>query len=235
MNRTVDVAFRHEDARGAEFGAVAVIDTLRATTTMTTILERGAVAIRPVADLDEAYALKNHDPLVLLGGERDNRPPEGFDGGNSPADWPKARVQGHRVIFTTTNGTRAIDQVRSIPRLVLGSLINAEAASRYLWELERPTLLVASGTQGRPALEDVLACGAMAVHWPRSWRTDAAEIACALFHQESMHLGNAVRQSAHGKRLAELGLDADLAYASHLNRSSVVPVLCSDGWLRSGD
>lgn len=235
MNRTVDVAFRYEDAREAGFGAVAVIDTLRATTTMTTILERGALAIRPVADLDEAYRLKNHDPLVLLGGERQNRPPEGFDGGNSPADWPKARVQGYRVIFTTTNGTRAIGQVRAIPRVVLGSLINANAASRYLWDLERPTLLVASGAQGRPALEDVLACGAIAVHWPRSWRTDAAEIACALFRQESMQLDNALRQSAHGQHLLELGLDADLAYAADLNRTTVVPILCSDGWLRSGN
>ena len=121
MTRTIDVVFRYQEAEVEHYGAVAVIDTLRATTTMTAILERGALAVRPVAGLEEAYALKERDPHLLLGGERDNRPPDGFDGGNSPYDWPESRVHGQRVVFSTTNGTAAIDKVRSIPRLVLAA------------------------------------------------------------------------------------------------------------------
>lgn len=229
------MAFKKEDVELKDFGAVAVIDTLRATTTMTMILDRGAMAIRPVADLEEAYAIKAHDPQVLLGGERENRPPEGFDGGNSPEDWPRSRVNGRRIAFTTTNGTAAIERVRSVPRLLLAALVNAEACGRYLLQLERPTLLVASGTRGQTSLEDVLACGAVASVWPRAYRTDATEVACALFERERNHLAQCLRESAHGQNLATQGLSSDLEFCGQLNITSVVPLLCHDGWLRGAD
>lgn len=235
MIRTIDVVFRHQDAEPADFGSALVIDTLRATTTMTTILERGAMAVRPVASLEEAYQWQSRDPHVLLGGERDNRPPEGFDGGNSPFDWPAARVRGQRVVFTTTNGTAAIERVRSVPHLGLAALINAEAAARFLWQWECPALVVASGTRGRIALEDVLAAGAVASQWPRDARSDAAEIAAALYWQHREQLGDAVRYASHGRDLAAMHRDQDLEYAAAFNRTRVVPVLCQDGWLRASE
>jgi 2-phosphosulfolactate phosphatase len=214
----IDVAFRQEDACTDGYGAAAVIDTLRATTTMTVLLERGAVAVRPVADLEEAYALRRRDDDLLLGGERHNRPPEGFDGGNSPYDWPSD-----------------IERVKAIPRLILAALINADAAGRYLLALERPALLVASGAEHRASLEDVLAAGAVARMWPRQRRTDAAEMAVMVFESCAGRLGEAVRTADHGQDLIKLGLDDDLAFAAELNSSRVVPVLCGDGWLRAAD
>lgn len=214
------------------FYAVAVIDTLRATTTMTTILERGAEAVRPVGDLETAYALKAQDPELLLGGERQNRPPEGFDGGNSPMDWPGERVAGRRVVFTTTNGTAAIETVQHAPRLVLAALINAGAVSEYLWQLEQPALLVASGTQGQVSLEDVLAAGAVASGWPRAHRSDAAEIASALFEKYRDRLAAAMEECRHGRDLAVMGLHDDLHFAAGLNTTPLVPMLCQDGWIR---
>lgn len=235
VSQKIDVAFRQEDAVAEGYGAVAVVDTLRATTTMTVLLERGALAVRPVADLEDAYAIKARDPEVLLGGERQNQPPEGFDGGNSPDDWPRSRINGRRVVFTTTNGTAAIERVCAIRRVVLASLLNAEACGQYLWALERPTLLVASGARHSVSLEDVVACGAVVSVWPRASRTDAAEIACALFEQERGRLLEALRTCDHGRDLVEMGLEQDLAFAAQLNTTRVVPVLCGDGWLRSAN
>jgi 2-phosphosulfolactate phosphatase len=202
---------------------------------MTVLLERGAIAVRPVAELEEAYALRSRDDDLLLGGERHNRPPEGFDGGNSPYDWPSERVYGRRVASTTTNGTAAIERVKAVPRLILAALINADAAGRYLLELERPALLVASGADHRASLEDVLAAGAVARVWPRQRRTDAAEMAVMVFESCAGRLGEAVRAADHGQDLIKLGLDDDLAFAAELNSSRVVPVLCRDGWLRAAD
>ncbi|MCY0878009.1 MAG: 2-phosphosulfolactate phosphatase [Firmicutes bacterium] len=236
MGRTINVVFRYQDITAqlaAEFGAVAVIDTLRATTTMVAMLDRGAVAIKPVATLEEAYGLKSRDAALLLGGERHNHPPEGFDGGNSPNDWPRERVFGRRVVFTTTNGTQAIEAARPISRLVLGALTNAEAVSRYLWSLERPVLLVASGSRGRIAMEDVLACGAIAQHWPETLRTDAAEIACRAFWQSQNHLVETLLASEHGRTLAAQGWARDVEEAAALNGTRVVPILCTDGWIRA--
>ena len=235
MTRRIDVAFRQEDAVLERAGSAAVIDTLRATTTMTVILERGAAALRPVADLALAYQLREHDPEILLGGERQNRPPEGFDGGNSPYDWPAERVQGRRVVFTTTNGTKAVERVRSVDHVVLAALINAEAVGRYLWDLERPALLVAAGSRGETALEDVLTAGAVASYWPRPTRTDAAEIACALYERERKRLDAAVIESNHGQDLERIGLIRDLEFAARLNVTQTVPVLGQDGWLRAAE
>ena len=139
------------------------------------------------------------------------------------------------MVFTTTNGTAAIERVRTVPRVVLAALVNAEACGRYLWQLERSTLLVASGTRGTTSLEDVLACGAVASFWPRSSRTDGAEVACALFEREQSHLAQCLRESAHGQNLAAQGLSPDLEFCSQLNITRVVPVLCHDGWLRGAD
>lgn len=233
MGRTIDVAFRYQDAELEHLGAVAVIDTLRATTTMTHILSQGALAIRPVKQLEEAYALKEKNAQLLLGGERHSRPPEGFDGGNSPYDWPSRKVRGERVVFTTTNGTAAIDQVRAIPRLVLAALTNATAVSRYLWELERPVLVVAAGTRGRIALEDVLAAGAVVHDWPQSAMTDAARIADALFSENRDRLQEAIMQCEHGRSLAAMGLERDMEFAARYQSTDVIPVMCSDGWIRA--
>lgn len=234
MNRTIDVAFRLEEASTDGVGTAAVIDLLRATTTMVSILERGAVAVRPVLGVEDAYQWQTRDPAVLLGGERQNVPPEGFHGGNSPFDWPSDRVKGRRVVFTTTNGTRAIEKVRGVPHLAIATLANAEAVARFLWQWECPALVVASGTRGHVALEDVLAAGAIASYWPRLHRSDAAEIAAAVFRELSPDLLGALRQASHGEDLVRMGLDADLAYAAQVNRTTCVPVLCEDGWLRSG-
>lgn len=233
ITEKIDVAFRQEDANTEGYGAVAVIDTLRATTTMTVLLERGAAAVRPVAELDEAYAMRANDAELLLGGERENRSPEGFDGGNSPYDWPSERVAGRRIVFTTTNGTAAIARVRDIPRLILAALTNAEAAGRYLWGLKQPTLVVAAGSRGQSSLEDVLAAGAVASVWPRNWRTDAAHMAVLVYQSLCGHLVDALRESDHGQDLLALGLDNDLQFAANVNSSQVVPVLCRDGWLRA--
>lgn len=235
MERTIDVAFRYQDVRDSSGLAIAVIDTLRATTTMTVILDHGALAVRPVGDLEEAYAIKRKDSHVLLGGERENRPPEGFDGGNSPFDWPALRVRGQRVIFTTTNGTQAIERSRAADRLILASLINAKAAANFLLELERPALIVASGTRGQLAFEDVLAAGALVSYWPQDTWSDAAKVAAALYFQYRRNLNEAIKESQHGRDLVSLGLSPDIERAAELNETRVVPILCGDGWLRAID
>jgi 2-phosphosulfolactate phosphatase len=65
----------------------------------------------------------------LLGGERDAKKIEGFDVGASPREF----VDGGDVplIFSTTNGTRAILTAASkCERVFLGSLLNLDAGRR---------------------------------------------------------------------------------------------------------
>ena len=96
-----------------------VFDVLRATSTFVTALHHGAKAIVPVSEIAEALALRQQQPDVLLGGERDGvriRAAQtggiDFDLGNSPREYTPEKVRGKTIVSTTTNGTRALARLR---------------------------------------------------------------------------------------------------------------------------
>ncbi len=87
-----------------------VVDVLRATTTVVQALSAGARAVVPCLTIDDARARAAEFPPgeALLGGERGGLPIEGFDLGNSPAEYTSQVVAGKTVVLTTTNGTKAL-------------------------------------------------------------------------------------------------------------------------------
>src|SRR5258705_10055055 len=146
-----------------------VFDILRATTTMITALSNGAEAIIPVEQISEALEVRRQRPNLLLAGERDGVRIRAnltggieFDLGNSPREFTAEKVQGRTIVMTTTNGTRALRACDGARAVLVSCFLNLRAT--YLWLLEqRPTnlILVCSGTFEEPALEDVLAIGAV--------------------------------------------------------------------------
>src|SRR5262245_49465763 len=92
--------------RELEGSAVAVIDVLRATSTICQALASGAREVVPFVQISEALAAaeKVGRANVVLGGERKGLLIDGFDLGNSPAEYSASRVQGRPVYITTTNG-----------------------------------------------------------------------------------------------------------------------------------
>src|SRR5262245_57387196 len=91
-------------------GVVVVIDVLRATTTITTALAAGARRVIPCLDVADARAAAANSPEgeCVLGGERQGLRIEGFDLGNSPNEYTPASVGGKTLVFSTTNGTKAM-------------------------------------------------------------------------------------------------------------------------------
>jgi 2-phosphosulfolactate phosphatase len=79
---------------------VLVVDTLRATTTAITYLEQGANNLYLCADLEAALAFKGEG--VVLAGERNCLPPEGFDLGNSPVQALDMRFDGQSIVMSTS-------------------------------------------------------------------------------------------------------------------------------------
>lgn len=207
-----------------------VIDTLRATTTLTTILDRGAAKVLTCASLDEAFHYKRQDPALILGGERHNQPVPGFDAGNSPFDYPPDLVEGRSVILTTTNGTQAVSRVQNAAWVGLACLLNAEAAARRQQMQKFDALVVCAGTVGEVSWEDVLTAGAVVNEWPdRDW-TDASRLAWTAFAANQTQIAQSVMQSRHAQHLLVSGMERDVAYAARLNQSSTVPVRGPDGW-----
>ena len=97
---------------------------------------------------------------IILGGERGGLPIPGFDLGNSPAEYTRERVAGKTVVFTTTNGTRAMQRCKQASRVLLGAFVNFSAVCRELGGVEQ-VVLVCAGTDGHVTREDTLFAGAV--------------------------------------------------------------------------
>ena len=193
-----------------------VFDVLRATSSMLTALAHGAAAIRPVADISEALAIRQQQPDVVLAGERDGLRIRAdltggldFDLGNSPREFAPEKVRGRTVVMTTTNGTQALRACLRARTVLIGAFLNLRALSQWV-QREKPSdlLLVCSGTHEEAAYEDALAAGALCdAIWPdysAGHVADSAFMACQLFRAARNDLRAAVGHARNGRRL--LGL-----------------------------
>jgi len=214
-------------------GVAVVIDILRASTTMTTALAHGARCILPRLHVEEALAEKQHFPAdsVLLGGERGGVLIPGFDLGNSPSDYSAERVSQKTVLFTTSNGTKALARCASAEEVLIGCFLNLSAVTNWLAEETRPIHLVCAGTNGQITLEDCLFAGVLAQHLQATaqetqtndstriclnlaerWGTDSSQILAGLQHSQG------------GRNLTALQLADDLLTCAQLDSISIVPV-----------
>ena len=109
----VDVLFGAQQLTPADVQGrvVAVIDVLRASTTIAVALANGARSRDPVRELGRSRSRARSSSSardVLLAGERKMLTIPGFDLGNSPREFTREAVEGKTVLLTTTNGTRAL-------------------------------------------------------------------------------------------------------------------------------
>lgn len=215
-------------------GASVAIDVLRATTTITTALCAGAEKVLPFVTVEETFAAKRailerrgDDGSVRLGGERGGLPIEGFDYGNSPDLYTPDAIANKTLLFTTTNGTKAILSCRGTT--LLASFLNAEAVVQRLLRDDKETIsIVCAGTNGQYTEEDLLLAGlltdrltlrapgyALNVHaevvreqWRKSRTTPLVEL---------------LKESRGGQKLRKIKLGKDIVDAARLDSLDAVP------------
>jgi 2-phosphosulfolactate phosphatase len=108
-----------------------VIDVVRATTTLSVMFDRGCARVLVAGDIPAARAfVAGAAGAYLLAGEVGGMRPPGFDLGNSPAEMLATDLAGREIVFSTTNGTRALRACAGARAILAGSLRNAEAACR---------------------------------------------------------------------------------------------------------
>ncbi|HEX4131941.1 MAG TPA: 2-phosphosulfolactate phosphatase [Pirellulales bacterium] len=224
-------------ADGALAGAtVVVIDCLRATTTIAYALAAGAREVIPCLEVDEARqrAAAFGKGEALLGGERQGVRIEGFDLGNSPTEYTPAAVGGRTIVFTTTNGTRAMMRCRGAKHVLLGSLVNRAAVAEAL-RGEANIHIVCAGTRGEISREDVLTAGAIAAPlvgdrsgW--QWNDETALALDAWHSAERQGLVAALHDSQGGRNLMAEGFEHDIATAARLDTISLAPQLDVRAW-----
>jgi 2-phosphosulfolactate phosphatase len=216
-----------------------VVDLLRASTTICQALAAGAVAVVPFAELDAvrqaAEGASRED--TLLGGERHGLRIDGFDLGNSPAEYPPAVVAGRRILFTTTNGARALAHARFAERIVVGAAVNRLAVARVV-AADPAVEILCAGTDGAVTEEDVLGAGCLAEallemrSWTlnagaeaavRAWRAVGAA-AAARGVSVSAHFAAELRRTRGGANLLAIGQEADLTWCAQVDALTTVPV-----------
>ncbi|MBO8140561.1 MAG: 2-phosphosulfolactate phosphatase [Firmicutes bacterium] len=226
-----------------EFGAVAVIDVLRATTTIVTALENGARGVVPVGSPDDARAWRAAGPDVVLGGERGARALAGFDLGNSPLEYGPERVAGKLVVMTTTNGTAAFERARSVAggaAVIAACLRNAQAAAQRLRQLAGAqgggALIVCAGTDGRFSAEDAYAAAVVLEAMAREGPLELGDGAQAALRMAGTVASPraALRATRHGRKLVQLGFETDVDFCAKVSVSDTVPTLVSGVLVREG-
>jgi len=219
-----------------------VIDVLRATTTIATVLAAGAEAVQAFSDIEQLMEVSERwdCALRLRAGERGGSKVEGCDLGNSPLECTSERVKGKRFFLSTTNGTRALQRVEKSPTVLTAAFVNDQSVIDYLQRQQPETLwLVGSGWQGSYSLEDTACAGAIAHCLLDNLSHENAEAigndevigAIALYCQWQSNLLELFRISSHGQRLCRLGQEADLAYCAKRNCLQVLPTQKKPGVL----
>ena len=214
--------------------ATIVIDVIRATTSIATALAAGADRVTPVPTVEEARKEAARDGEALLCGERRGLPPHGFDLGNAPGDFQCGSVAGRALVFTTTNGTAAIEAVRAAGAgsLRLACFRNAGAVARRVAAdadaAGRGVAIVCAGRQGRVSMDDAWCAGHLVGRLVQTVAeaelTDGARAAQALSARLGPPTVTGLAGTAAGRALRAIGRSADLAACARLDDLEVVPV-----------
>lgn len=256
----VDTAFSHTEvplrltdaqkARGAKPEQVVccVIDVLRATTTIVSAMGNGCAAFYPCASPAAARKLAasfreehGHD-TALLGGEKDAKPIEGFDGGNSPREYTRDLIKGRRLVYSSTNGTRTLDAVKDCGAVFTAAFANLSAAVNHIAdEVEKesaPALLIAcSGREGGYTEEDTVVAGELIAKLTpligEVELSDTSRAACLVAKDAGPDAAAMLRNCRWGKYLASLGLGEDIEFCGKRDWTGIVPEM-KDGVITRG-
>ena len=212
---------------------IAVIDVLRASTSIAVALANGAKSVIPFDSPEEAVtrrmSLDKSD--VRLAGERKMVMIPGFDLGNSPREFTREVIEGKTVLMVTTNGTGSLTAVQGAKDVVVASYVNFSAALALLRTAARggaDVAIICSGRDRQFSLEDAACAGRYARYITKRMAdtelNDAARAAMLIDRKYGENLQKLFQDSTHGRALAEAGFAEDLALCGGVDTYSVVPI-----------
>lgn len=213
-------------------GTAVVIDVLRASTTIIHAIAAGAQAVVPCLTVEDAFAVAERFPTKerVLGGERHGQLIDGFDLDNSPLRYTGEVVGGRTVIFTTTNGTRALLACSQAKTVLVGAFVNLSAVVEALRLLGDDVHFVCAGTDGQLTAEDILFAGAAAaklLSTGTEWRATDVQTRMALdfwaANSSPEKFAETFAESLGAKNLLELGMHADVQRCQQRDLFKIVP------------
>jgi 2-phosphosulfolactate phosphatase len=140
------------------------------------------------------------------------------------------QVRGKRILMTTTNGTRVIQQASPAKNIMVGALINAHTCALAAGQLQDNICILCAGTNDEFSWEDGLCAGLLVEELKQLSQADLIINDFGLCMQSSYlqskaQLGETILNCANGRRLSRLGYEKDIVYCSKVNITSIVPTL----------
>lgn len=214
--------------KGTYPDVVVVIDVLRACTLAPILFDRGLQTLYLSSSIRRARRLAEAQDVLLIG-ERNGLPPEGFNYGTSPSEVGHADFSGRSAVLISENGPRALAQTAGARHVLLGSLYNADAVvARAAALAEHEIALVCAGFGGDEDLDDTLCAGYLAAQlkrrWPEATLGGGALFAISLLKAFPAPVG-ALWGSRAGHYLRRLDLTDDIAVGSLVAQARHVPHL----------
>jgi 2-phosphosulfolactate phosphatase len=210
---------------------VIIVDVFRASATICAMLQNGATAVIPVADIDTAKSYKQKGYLV--GAERKAVKCDFADFGNSPFDYTSNIVNNREVVFTTTNGTRAITIARDAKELIVGTFTNIDAVINHTIKQATRVVIIAAGWNNKVSIEDTLFAGAFVERTLSLIKngnnrivleSDSIKMAYDLWLTAKDNLLGYLKKSDHYQRLINNGAEGDIEYCITPNLVTVLPI-----------
>jgi 2-phosphosulfolactate phosphatase len=238
----VDVALVPQVADPARPGVLIVVDQIRASTTIATLIDAGCRDVFLARNPDEARGIVRETGSLLAGEVLAVKPPD-FDFDNSPSELVAADLQGRSVVLSTTNGTAVIDRLRREEPVLVGCIRNARAVAAAAVALAGEggaVQIVCAGREGMYVLDDAVAAGVIVERLAgeageRGFQvrlSDAAVTAVRLRRSWPTLLA-AMEASDGGATLRRIGAPGDIDFCAGEDLTTTVPVVRYDGRMRA--
>ena len=206
-----------------------VIDVLRATSVILHALQAGAKEVIPVGSIDFAMkiSVNSHGGQTLLCGERNTQIIEGFDLGNSPAEYTEEKISGKSIILFTTNGSKAIVKAKYSNRVYIASFNNLAKMAEHLVGLNTDIEIITSGANGVFCLEDTICAGALVKKMneinPDLELNDVTNASLVLNEKFGTNINEMMQNCEHGILLKKNGLEEDINLCAKIDSIPLVP------------
>ena len=221
----LDVCLSPEQAHLFDFKkkTCVIIDVLRASSTISTILNNGAKEVIPVSNINDAKNYKEKGYIV--GAEREGKVVEGFNFGNSPFEYTGKMVKDKSVVLTTSNGTKALHLAKDSNQIYIGSFLNLDAIINRLIKDNNDCILFCAGWKGHFSLEDSCLAGAITdgCNLKQNIYSDASSMVTTLYQSYKNDLKKMIQTSAHYKRLSSHGVKTDALFCIKKNHFKHIP------------
>lgn len=209
--------------------ATVVVDVLRSATVSVLLFERGAKAVTLTPSVRAARQVAEREGAVLVG-ERAGVPLEGFNHGSSPSVLRGVALAERNVVLLSDEAPAAL--VAGAGTVVLAGLTNAVAVAELIAVAEpQEVRIVCAGDRGEPDLADTIAAGLLVALLDRAVRRKAnvtvslvgAARYCLSVLRTTKDPLDGIWAAAAAAELRSIGLEEDLAIASEVAVSDIVP------------